>query len=188
MEYTAIGDTVNLASRLESATKEMGVGILISEYTHNALRGSFRFRNMGSVQVKGRAEPVLTYSVEEPEPKRQFVFQVVRPDSTVETYRIGPHTPTMKTEDVHLVHIERRIQYVIRLHLGARVHPGNERCLAGQQVKVNLTTHRLDHVNTGAHRHQVLRAFVFVKHTLGEAGIVNILRPQAERDCFLLGR
>ncbi len=39
-----------------------------------------------------------------PEPKRQFVFQVVRMDSTVETYRIGPHTPTMKTEDVHLVH------------------------------------------------------------------------------------
>ena len=39
-----------------------------------------------------------------PEPKRQFVFQVVRPDMTVESYRIGPHTPTMKTEDVHLVH------------------------------------------------------------------------------------
>jgi amino acid transporter len=38
------------------------------------------------------------------EPKRQIVFQVVRPDSTVETYRIGPHTPTMRTEDVHLVH------------------------------------------------------------------------------------
>jgi adenylate cyclase len=69
MEYTAIGDTVNLASRLESATKEIGVGILISEYTYNALRGSFRFRNMGSILVKGRAEPVLTYSVEEPEVK-----------------------------------------------------------------------------------------------------------------------
>jgi hypothetical protein len=39
-----------------------------------------------------------------PEPKRQFVFQVVRPDMTVDTFRIGPHTPTMKTEDVHLVH------------------------------------------------------------------------------------
>jgi hypothetical protein len=36
--------------------------------------------------------------------KRQFVFQVVRPDNTVESYRIGPHTPTMKTEDVQLVH------------------------------------------------------------------------------------
>ncbi len=65
MEYTAIGDTVNLASRLESATKELGVGILISEYTHNALRGSFQFRNMGSVHVKGRADPVLTYSIED---------------------------------------------------------------------------------------------------------------------------
>lgn len=68
MEYTAIGDTVNLASRLESATKELGVGILISEYTHNALRGSFRFRSMGSVHVKGRVDPVLTYSIEEAEP------------------------------------------------------------------------------------------------------------------------
>ena len=39
-----------------------------------------------------------------PEPKRQFVFQVVHPDKLVDTYRIGPHTPTMKTEDVHLIH------------------------------------------------------------------------------------
>jgi hypothetical protein len=39
-----------------------------------------------------------------PEPKRQMLFQVVRPDTEVETYRIGPHTPAMRTEDVHLVH------------------------------------------------------------------------------------
>ncbi|HWZ45032.1 MAG TPA: APC family permease [Candidatus Saccharimonadales bacterium] len=38
-----------------------------------------------------------------PEPKRQFVFHVVHPDA-VDTYRIGPHTPTMKAEDVRLVH------------------------------------------------------------------------------------
>ncbi len=39
-----------------------------------------------------------------PEPKKQMLFQVVRPDATVDTYRIGPHTPSMRTEDVHLVH------------------------------------------------------------------------------------
>src|SRR5262249_34342966 len=39
-----------------------------------------------------------------PEPKRQFVFQVVRPDLTVDSFRIGPHTPSMKAEDVHLIH------------------------------------------------------------------------------------
>src|SRR5262249_62383755 len=39
-----------------------------------------------------------------PDPKRQFVFQVVHDDNSVETFRIGPHTPTMKSEDVHLVH------------------------------------------------------------------------------------
>jgi adenylate cyclase len=65
MEYTAIGDTVNLASRLESVTKDLGVGILISEYTYNALRGTGSFRQMGSVTVKGRTEAVLTYTPDE---------------------------------------------------------------------------------------------------------------------------
>jgi hypothetical protein len=39
-----------------------------------------------------------------PEPKRQFVFQVVFPDDHVESFRIGPHSPSMKDEDVLLLH------------------------------------------------------------------------------------
>jgi len=39
-----------------------------------------------------------------PEPKRQFVFQVVYPDDHVESFRIGPHSPSMKDEDVLLLH------------------------------------------------------------------------------------
>jgi amino acid transporter/nucleotide-binding universal stress UspA family protein len=39
-----------------------------------------------------------------PEPKRQFVFQVVYPDSHVDSFRIGPHSPSMKDEDVLLLH------------------------------------------------------------------------------------
>jgi amino acid transporter len=64
------------------------------------------------------------------EPKRQFVFQVVRPDLTVETYRIGPHTPTMKTEDVHLVH---------RLWLDVKKLPGTEDIHHSDIVTLALT-------------------------------------------------
>ena len=65
-----------------------------------------------------------------PEPKRQFVFQVVRPDNTVETYRIGPHTPTMKTEDVHLVH---------KLWLDVKKYPGTEDIHHSDIVTLALT-------------------------------------------------
>jgi amino acid transporter len=39
-----------------------------------------------------------------PEPKQQFVLQIVQPEGIVDTFRIGPHTPTMKNEDVILLH------------------------------------------------------------------------------------
>jgi adenylate cyclase len=64
MEYTAIGDTVNVASRLESATKEMGASILVSEHTYYGAKGSFPFRNMGSITVRGREEPLTVYALE----------------------------------------------------------------------------------------------------------------------------
>ncbi len=65
-----------------------------------------------------------------PEPKRQFVFQVVHRDQTVETYRIGPHTPTMKSEDVHLVH---------KIWLDIKRHPGTEDIHHSDIVTLALT-------------------------------------------------
>ena len=64
MEYTAIGDTVNLASRLESATKDLGVEIIVSEQTYDAVRPLFKWKPTGEFQVKGRSEPVRAYCVE----------------------------------------------------------------------------------------------------------------------------
>ena len=63
MEYTAIGDTVNTAARLESATKDHGVNILISASTYDAVRETFDAACIGAIRVKGRVEPVMAYSV-----------------------------------------------------------------------------------------------------------------------------
>src|SRR6185312_14440777 len=70
-----------------------------------------------------------------PEPKRQIVFQVVHPDGPVDTFRIGPHTPTMKTEDVHLVH---------RMWLRLRKFPGMEELHHSDIVTFALTRLALD--------------------------------------------
>jgi len=65
MDFTMIGDGVNLASRLESACKQYGAHILVSEFTYEKLRGTYRARKLDRIVVKGKTQPVAIYELME---------------------------------------------------------------------------------------------------------------------------
>src|SRR5262249_56398154 len=60
-EYTAIGDAVNVAARIEELTKVEGVGILVSEATRRLVGSAVAFSPASAAALRGRAETVTTY-------------------------------------------------------------------------------------------------------------------------------
>src|SRR5579859_234125 len=68
MEYTALGDAINLAARMEQ-TATPGT-VQIAEPTHKLAAALFDFENLGGIQVKGKAEPVLAYRPLRPKAQR----------------------------------------------------------------------------------------------------------------------
>ena len=61
-DYSVIGDDVNLASRLESSSKELGSTLVIGEKTKNQTNG-FKFNSLGTIKVKGKTEKIKVFTV-----------------------------------------------------------------------------------------------------------------------------
>src|SRR5262249_27340231 len=72
MDYTIIGDGVNLAARLESACKHYGAHLLLSELTHAKLKGVYRLREIDRVIVKGKTKPVAVFECLDYHDERSF--------------------------------------------------------------------------------------------------------------------
>jgi hypothetical protein len=77
-DYTAMGDVVNLAARLEPANKVFGTRIMVAGPTRDAARERFEFRYLAELQVKGKAQTVPVYELvgrkgELTEEQRQYI-------------------------------------------------------------------------------------------------------------------
>ena len=63
MNYTCMGDTVNLAARLESGSKQWGIDAQAAQSVYDKTKDTFIFRKLGGIRVKGKNEPVNVYEL-----------------------------------------------------------------------------------------------------------------------------
>lgn len=64
MEYTVIGDVVNVAARLQALTKDLGVDVLISRDVYEKVKSDVAIRSLPAVPIRGKAEPLDVFALE----------------------------------------------------------------------------------------------------------------------------
>ena len=81
MDYTVMGDSVNLGSRIESLTKVYGVKIIISEFTYAHVKDKVIVRELDIIRVKGKLQPVTIYELMGLKDESDFVTYHIKNDA-----------------------------------------------------------------------------------------------------------
>ena len=76
MDYTIMGDAVNLGARLEGTNKQYGTHVIISENTYGLVRDKVIVRELDNIRVKGKNKPVLIYELVDLVPELQSTIEV----------------------------------------------------------------------------------------------------------------
>ena len=79
MQYTAIGHHVNIASRLQALSKELGQAIIISESTYAQLGDDFEIEPQGAYNIRGVGGEIQIYSVLGPKGQPDYIERFCSP-------------------------------------------------------------------------------------------------------------
>lgn len=86
-DYTIIGDSVNLASRLESLTKYYGLELIVSETTAKACGAAFAFQEVDTVRVKGKEKPITIFTARTQEHAAAMSEELAAYEKALATYK-----------------------------------------------------------------------------------------------------
>ncbi|MHB8108816.1 MAG: CHASE2 domain-containing protein [Syntrophorhabdaceae bacterium] len=103
-DFTVVGDTVNLASRLESVNKVFGTNVIVSEHTLAGSYGLYLSRDLGPIEVKGKSEPVVIHELlcEHDDAPLEVMRKIALYNEAFNLYKEGQFTRAIECFDVVL--------------------------------------------------------------------------------------